>query len=86
MGPKFEKGIIGAAIVASSIGATEAQGQKAEQIDNSKKIEINVEQNKQVDNKTISFEDAEKIANKGGDYSEGIKSLTLVEENMKEIT
>lgn len=60
MKSNFEKGLIGAAIVASSFGATEAQEQKIAGADISKKIEISVEQEKGIPEKSISFEDAKK--------------------------
>lgn len=63
MSSNFEKGLMGAAVVASSLGTVEAQESKTAGVDNSKKIEVNVEQKNKIPGKSISFEDARKMIN-----------------------
>lgn len=60
MSPNFEKGIIGAVIIVSSVGGVEAQNPKNE-IDNSKNvIEVSDKQKNDIIKNSISFEDAQK--------------------------
>lgn len=85
----FEKAkevAMGVGIITASAGAVEAQEQNNTELNKSQTIEVPSEiKEENLDEKTISFEEANKALIKGGNYYEGIKPLKIAQEKQKEV-